>query len=105
MKERKGNFLQGYNAQAIADQHGIILAAAITNHANDTQQLTPMIAHLRSMLTQTGLVETDNLREITLLADAGYCTEKALSTIGDRDPDCYIATANTIKHPGKRRTG
>ena len=38
MKSRKG-YLQGYNAQAVVTADRIILAAGVTNQANDVRQL------------------------------------------------------------------
>jgi len=39
-----GGFVQGYNCQAVVDSHAqIIVAAALTQQANDKQQLVPML--------------------------------------------------------------
>ena len=43
MKTRRG-WVQGYNDQAVVTRDQIILAAAITNAANDVQQLGGMLA-------------------------------------------------------------
>jgi transposase len=60
--------IQGYNAQAFANQDGIILAPSVTNSAVDYNQLDPMIRELFVMAEQTGISLTNNL----VLADAGY---------------------------------
>jgi transposase len=60
--------IQGYNAQAFANQDGIILAASVTNSAADYNQLDPMMQELFSVAEQTGI----SLTNIQILADAGY---------------------------------
>jgi hypothetical protein len=35
--------VQGYNAQAVVIEHQIVVAAALTQQANDLQQLAPML--------------------------------------------------------------
>jgi len=60
--------IQGYNAQAFANQDGIILVPSITNSAVDYNQLDPMIRELFAMAEQTGISLTNPL----VLTDAGY---------------------------------
>lgn len=60
--------IQGYNAQAFANQDGIILVPYITNSAVDYNQLDPMIRQLFVMAEQTGI----SLTNLQVLADAGY---------------------------------
>jgi hypothetical protein len=38
-----GRTLQGYNAQAVATVDQLVIAAALTQQANDVQQLAPML--------------------------------------------------------------
>src|SRR5690606_41193655 len=42
MKTRQG-FVQGYNAQAVVTEDQLIVAAAVTQDANDVGQLHPML--------------------------------------------------------------
>ena len=76
MKSRKG-YIQGYNAQAVVTAGQIILAADVTNEANDIRQLAPMIARtLAVMEAVTG-------EEVELgcgLFDAGYWSEANAAT-------------------------
>jgi len=60
--------VQGYNAQAFANQNGIILATSVTNSAADSNQLDPMMQELFAVAEQTGI----SLKNILVLADAGY---------------------------------
>ena len=60
----KGAFVQGYNAQiAVDDAHQVIVAALLTQTANDVQQLVPMAEEIRA---NVGALAT------TTSADAGY---------------------------------
>lgn len=98
MPVRKGGFVQGWNGQAAANEHQVILAAEIVTDTNDTQLLRPMIDAITHELTQAGITDPVEV----LLADAGYATESALATLTENDPDCFIATRNTYKNPEPR---
>ena len=43
LRTRSGS-VQGYNAQAVVTEHQIVVAAQLTQQANDVQQLHPMLA-------------------------------------------------------------
>jgi hypothetical protein len=45
-----GRTLQGYNAQAAATTAQVVVAAELTQQANDLQQLTPMLTAIRTSL-------------------------------------------------------
>ena len=63
----KGSIVQGYNCQAAVDARAqIIVAADVTDEANDKQQAQPM---LTQVLAQTGQVPR------TVSMDAGYFSE------------------------------
>jgi hypothetical protein len=60
----KGSFLQGYNAQAAVDSTAqVIVAAEITQQANDSRQLLPMLAQVEANLGR---------KPDAVSADAGY---------------------------------
>jgi transposase len=99
MSTAKG-FIQGYNAQAVANEAQVILGAEVTDEQNDIGQLHPMIEATKSSLAQAGIEE----RPEKLLADAGYCSEENLAALGDDDPDAYVATRN-MKKSQTPRTG
>ena len=49
LKTRAG-FVQGYNAQAVATDDQFVVAAEVTNHANDATAFAPMIAAAKTNL-------------------------------------------------------
>src|ERR1700730_10305607 len=67
LKARRG-FVQGYNAQAVVNEHQIVIAAEITTTAADFGQLEPMIAAARRELSAAGVQEQPGV----VVADAGY---------------------------------
>jgi transposase len=97
MKTKDG-YVQGYNAQAVATEDQIVVAAEVTDEHNDHAQLHPMIAATNQSLTDAGIDD----RPGQLLADAGYCSEDNLAALTDQDPDCFIATRNTRRNPQPR---
>ena len=66
-----GKFLQGYNAQAVANEEQVILAAEITQEENDQKQLHAMLESTSCNLTEIG---QDGKIGIAL-ADKGYSPE------------------------------
>ena len=97
MSTAKG-FLQGYNAQAVANEDQVIVAASVTDEQNDMGQLHPMIEATKTSLAEAGIAE----RPEKLLADAGYCSEENLAALDDEDPDVYVATRNMKKNQTPR---
>ncbi len=97
MKTKDG-YVQGYNAQAVATEDQIVVAAEVTDEHNDHGQLHPMIAATHRSLTDAGIHD----RPKRLLADAGYCSEDNLAALTEDDPDCFIATRNHRRNPEPR---
>lgn len=94
MKTRTG-YVQGYNAQAIATREQIIVAAEVTDQANDVQQLEPMVKAMEQTLEAAGI---DKPRVGTLLADAGYWSEANERAIASLPmADALIATTKDWK--------
>jgi transposase len=91
-------FVQGYNAQAVANAEQVIVAAEVTNEHNDVAQLHPMIAATTASLAAAGIDQ----RPETLLADAGYASEANFNQLDDDDPDAYVATRNMRNNPTPR---
>jgi transposase len=67
MRSPKG-FLQGYNAQALANGHQVVVAAEVLTEANDSGALAPMVALAATELEKAGSPERPGI----VLADAGY---------------------------------
>jgi len=91
MKTRTG-YVQGYNAQAVVSEEQIILAAEVTQEANDVKQLAPMLERV-----------LDNVREIlpeaqvkVFLGDAGYWSN-AVGEAGAAGPELLVATTKDWK--------
>jgi hypothetical protein len=116
MPVRGGGFIQGYNAQLVTSEDGLIIATALTSDTTDMRWLEPMMtaaASAAGLITacrppgsdggdagrgdsnsSSGDREDRSAGPIgLLLADAGYCSEDNLTAPG---PDRLIAT-------GKRR--
>ena len=91
-------FVQGYHAQAVANDEQVVLAAEVTDEHNDFGQLHPMIEATEASLREAGIHE----RPGKLLADAGYACEQNFAALDADDPDCYIATRNMRNNPTPR---
>jgi len=85
----KGSFVQGYNAQAVVDSTAqVIVAAEVTQEANDSKQLLPMLGQTReNMGREPGAAS----------ADAGYFSEANVSDESVAGIDLHIATGR-IQH-------
>lgn len=92
MKTRKG-YIQGYNAQAVTDRGQIVLAADVTQEANDVHQLHPMTEQARQELKAAGIEEEIKSE----LADAGYWSESNMAQLSPGDPEFLIATTKDWK--------
>jgi len=89
MKTKDG-WVQGYNAQAIVNEHQIVLACQTSQNANDVELFQPMSTTMQRTLGAVGITAEVEL----MLADAGYCSEANLTTPG---PDRLIATTKDHK--------
>jgi transposase len=84
-----GEFLQGYNAQAVVDAHAqIILAPLVTNQAADGQHLPIMLE-----LTRTNAGELP----VRLSADSGYCSVDNIAACEQLGVDAYLALGREKK--------
>jgi len=83
------SFEQCYNAQAGVDGTAqVIVAAEVTQAANDKEQLAPMVAAVES---NTGAVPE------VLTADAGYYSENNVKALAGKKIDGYLAVGR-LKH-------
>ncbi len=77
------SFIQAYNAQAVVDgAEQVIVAAAVTQEANDKQQLVPMLTEAR---TNCGAAPA------AASGDAGYFSETAVTDPALAAIDLYVA--------------
>ena len=95
MKTKRG-YLQGFNAQAVATEDQIIIAAEVSNDGGDVHQFEPMIRAASDTLNEAGVSD----RVGVVVADAGYLSDANL-TITD-GPEVLIATRNRRKIPAEQ---
>jgi len=91
-------FIQGYNAQAVTNEHQVVLAAEVLSIAPDFGQLEPMLDAAQRELTAAGIDE----RPAVLLADAGYWHQQQMERIIDRGTALLIPP-DASKRKGARR--
>jgi hypothetical protein len=90
-----GGWLQAYNAQAMATQGQVIIAAEVTTAVVDFRELEPMLAVANANLASAQVDEPIGV----VLADAGYYSTKnaTLATTAE----LLIATSKAHKLPGR----
>src|SRR3954447_26088244 len=77
---RGRGFLQGYNAQAVAHEHQIVIAAEVMTVAPDFGHLEPMLDAAQRELAAAGVTDVPRV----LLGDAGYWHQQQMQRIVDR---------------------
>jgi transposase len=93
-------FVQGYNAQAVVEPTLLLIVGqAVTEAANDKQQLKPMVELIEQQSGQ---------RPEAILADSGYCSEENLEYLEsagqpERKIEGFIATGKQ-KHGEHRKS-
>jgi transposase len=95
MKTSNKGFDQCGNAQAVANEDQIIVSADVTDQANDSRQVEPMVAQTLENLEAIGVQE----RIGVFTADAGYFSEANVQALAanERIDEAYIATGR-LKH-------
>ena len=95
MKTSSKGWDQCGNAQAVVNENQIIVAADVTDQANDVRQVQPMLDQTISNIDQAGV--TENIKAFT--ADAGYFSEANVEVLEQhsRVDEAYIATGR-LKH-------
>ena len=91
-------FLQGYNAQAVTNEHQVVLAAEIETVGADFGHLEPMLAATERELAAAGVTDTPQV----LLADAGYWHGEQMQRITDCGIEVLIPP-DTGRHRVTRR--
>jgi transposase len=85
----KGGYVQGFNAQTIATPEQWVVAAEVTNEANDAAAFIPMVTIAKANLRRAG----ERRRTRTVVADAGYWS---VDNVNARGIEAIIA-------PGRHR--
>jgi transposase len=94
-------FLQGYNAQAVATEDQIVVAADVICRSSDGGQLEPMITAAGSELAAAGADGPE-----TVLADAGYWSAPDIRTLTAHGITVLVPPdAHTASTPNRLRTG
>src|SRR4051794_25108959 len=91
-------WIQGYNAQAVTNEHQIILAAEIDNVGADFGHLEPMLDAAQRELAHAGVDDTPGV----LLADAGYWHSDQMATVVDRGIEVLIPPDTSRRRTTRR---
>jgi transposase len=95
------NFIPAYNAQTVATEDQIIVAAEITTEGGDFEQLKPMVAAAEGELEDAGVKD----RPDVVLADAGYWSNSHIDALRERGMTPIVAPDTTRNRPRKTRLG
>jgi transposase len=95
------NFIPAYNAQAVATEEQIIVAAEVTTEGGDFEQLEPMVSSAERELEEAGVEE----RPEVVLADAGYWSNDHIDSLRERGMTPIVAPDTTRNRPRKTRRG
>jgi transposase len=93
MKTSNKGWDQCGNAQAVANENQIILAADVTNQSNDKRQAVPMVDQTLENLKAAGVHQPIGAAVI----DSGYYSEANTTALEQRGVDPHIATER-LKH-------
>src|SRR5664279_4117363 len=96
MKASNKGWDQCGNAQAVTNEHKIILAADVTHQANDVRQTVPMVDQTRANLDAAGVKDAIK----AMLGDAGYYSEPNATALKGQGIEPYLATER-LKHNEK----
>ena len=103
MKQSNKGFDYSYNAQAVVDSEAqIIVAAEVTNAANDKQQAVPMAQAALDNLDAAGIERPKGADgtpvPIPNTADTGYFSKEAVEGLEKLGMDPYVATGRQKHH-------
>jgi hypothetical protein len=77
-------FIQGYSAQAVTNEHQVVIAAEVMTAAPDFEHLEPMLDAAQRELRAAGVTDPPGV----LLADAGYWHHQQMQRIVDQGIAC-----------------
>jgi transposase len=105
----RDGFVLGYTAEAVVSEEGLIVAARVTQAANDHASLVPLVEQVEQRCGQ---------RPEKVLADAGFYSNQNVETMEERGVELYVPDsvlaremkegqrvpgAARIRHPGLQR--
>jgi transposase len=93
MKVSNKGWDQCINAEVVVNEQQIIVAADVTDEANDKQQVRPMVEQMKQNLAAVGVRE----RAKEMVADSGFYSEANVAYLEAEGIDPYIATER-LKH-------
>ena len=96
VKSRAG-FIQGYSAQAVVNEHQVLVAAELESSGNDFGRLEPLVDRAREELAAAGVNEQPEV----VLADAGYWHQQQMEAIVARGTKVLIPP-DSSNRKGKR---
>jgi transposase len=91
-------FLQGYNAQAVTNEHQVVLAAEIETVGADFGHLEPMLAATQRELAGAGVDEAPGV----LLADAGYWHGEQMQRVAEKGIEVLIPPDTSRRRTTRR---
>src|SRR5215217_7418732 len=91
-------WIQGYNAQAVTNEHQIVVAAEIETVGGDFGHLEPMLDAAQHELHAAGVTDTPGV----LLADAGYWHGEQMQRITERGIQVLIPPDTSRKRTTRR---
>jgi transposase len=94
-------FIPAYNAQAVATEQQIVIAAEVITEGVDFEQLDPMITAAERELQSAGVKDTPGV----VLADAGYWSNGHIDALRERGIVPIVAPDTTRDRPRKTRLG
>jgi hypothetical protein len=93
-KGENGKYFEGYNAQVVSN-HKFILSYDVTGHQSDRNELLSMIDLTEKNLKHLGLSDS-TIKQLLLLADAGYRNTEQIGQLYKRGYNMYIRV-NPVK--------
>jgi transposase len=90
--------VQGYNAQVLAGEGQVILAAELTRSPSDAGELAPMVARAGEELRAAGVEEEIG----TVLADGGYWNSAQIAAVREKGTEVIVPTRNARRTTPRR---
>jgi transposase len=90
--------VQGYNAQVLAGEGQVILAADLTRSSSDAGELAPMVARAGEELRAAGVEEEIG----TVLADGGYWNSAQIAAVREEGMEVIVPTRNARRTSPRR---